>query len=48
MHARYGYVENLTWVFTAPNNTIHTAPCGPAPAAISHRTLLIFRKEGES
>jgi N6-adenosine-specific RNA methylase IME4 len=41
----YIYVENLTWVQMAPNNTIITAP---APyAQRSHLTLFIFRKAGE-
>ena len=40
----YGYVENLTWVQMAPNNTVLTAP---APyAQRSHLTLLIFRRTG--
>jgi hypothetical protein len=40
----YAYVENLTWVLMAPNNSIlrlaHAYTCK------SHLTLLIFRKEG--
>lgn len=42
----YIYVENLTWVQMAPNNTIITAA---APyAQRSHLTLFIFRKNGIS
>lgn len=40
----YIYVENLTWVQMAPNNTIITAPS--AYAQRSHLTLFIFRKNG--
>ena len=40
----YAYVENLTWVQMAPNNTVLTAP---APyAQRSHLTLFIFRRAG--
>jgi hypothetical protein len=43
--AGYYYVENLTWVLMAANNSIlrleHPYTCK------SHLTLLIFRKEGE-
>ena len=40
----YCYVENLTWVQLAANNTVLTLP---APyAQRSHLTLLIFRKDG--
>ncbi|KAK9840812.1 hypothetical protein WJX81_006676 [Elliptochloris bilobata] len=39
------YIENLTWVQMAANNTVLTLP---APyAQRSHLTLLIFRKDGE-
>ncbi|BDA48164.1 hypothetical protein COCOBI_11-4240 [Coccomyxa sp. Obi] len=41
----YIYVENLTWVQMAPNNTIITAPSPYAQR--SHLTLFIFRKNGE-
>ena len=42
--AGYAYVENLTWVQMAPNNTAVTAP---APyAQRSHLTLFIFRRAG--
>ncbi len=42
---RYSYVENLTWVYQAPNNAVL---CLPAPfTARSHLTLFIFRKNGE-
>ena len=44
----YGYVENLTWVMVEPGNAISRLECKPSPAACSHRTLLIFRKEGEA
>eukprot|EP00884_Botryococcus_braunii_P022634 jgi/Botrbrau1/9054/Bobra.0376s0028.1 len=41
----YSYVENLTWVYLAANNTILTVE---APyAQRSHLTLFIFRREGE-
>lgn len=40
----YIYVENLTWVQMAPNNTIITAPSPYAQC--SHLTLFIFRKNG--
>lgn len=40
----YAYVENLTWVQMAPNNTILTAPSPFAQR--SHLTLFIFRKTG--
>ena len=40
----YCYIENLTWVQLAANNTVLTLP---APyAQRSHLTLLIFRKDG--
>jgi hypothetical protein len=40
----YAYVENLTWVLMAPNNSI--LRLGHAYTCKSHLTLLIFRKEG--
>ena len=42
--AGYAYVENLTWVQMAPNNTVVTAPA--AYAQRSHLTLFIFRRAG--
>lgn len=45
--AGYAYVENLTWVMVEPNNNVARLECRPSPAACSHRTLLIFRKEGD-
>ncbi|MEW5304768.1 MAG: hypothetical protein WDW36_007356 [Sanguina aurantia] len=41
----YAYVENLTWVWVAPNNAILTLP--HRFTAKSHMTLLIFRRSGE-
>lgn len=38
------YIENLTWVQMAANNTVLTLPA--AYAQRSHLTLLIFRKDG--
>eukprot|EP00955_Chlamydomonas_euryale_P049163 354189-Chlamydomonas_euryale.AAC.1 len=39
------YVENLTWVWIHPNNTILTEPSPYARR--SHLSLLIFRKDGD-
>jgi hypothetical protein len=39
------YVENLTWVWTRPNNGAARLP--HAFTASSHLTLLIFRREGD-
>jgi hypothetical protein len=41
----FAYVENLTWVWRAPNNGVLALP-GHAPTAGGHLTLLIFRREG--
>ena len=38
------YVENLTWVHMAPNNTVVAAPS--LYARRSHLSLFIFRKSG--
>ena len=38
------YVENLTWVHMAPNNTVVAAPS--VYARRSHLSLFIFRKSG--
>ena len=40
----FAYVENLTWVYVAANNTVTTLPS--AYAQRSHTTLFLFRKEG--
>lgn len=40
------YVENLTWVQMAPNNTVVAAPS--VYARRSHLSLFIFRKSGAS
>ncbi|KAK9804306.1 hypothetical protein WJX72_006023 [[Myrmecia] bisecta] len=41
----YNYVENLTWVYMAANNTVLTL--ASSYAGRSHLTLFIFRREGE-
>ncbi|CAL5228471.1 g11612 [Coccomyxa viridis] len=41
----FSYVENLTWVHMAPNNTVVAAPS--LYARRSHLSLFIFRKSGE-
>jgi len=41
----FAYVENLTWVWKQPNNTVARLP--HAFTASSHLTLLIFRREGQ-
>jgi hypothetical protein len=43
---KYVYVENLTWVMMAPNNTAVTLDS--AYVRRSHLTLLMFRKDGAS
>lgn len=40
----FSYVENLTWVHMAPNNTVVAAPS--LYARRSHLSLFIFRKAG--
>ena len=40
----FAYVENLTWVWLAPNHTVLTLPSPCAQR--SHLTLFIFRREG--
>jgi hypothetical protein len=40
----YVYVENLTWVLMAPNNTILRLP--HTFTNKSHISILIFRREG--
>ena len=40
----FNYVENLTWVHMAPNNTVVAAPS--LYARRSHLSLFIFRKTG--
>ena len=40
----FSYVENLTWVHMAPNNTVVAAPS--LYARRSHLSLFIFRKSG--
>ncbi len=42
----FSYVENLTWVQMAPNNTVVAAPS--LYARRSHLSLFIFRKSGEA
>ena len=41
----FSYVENLTWVHMAPNNTVVAAPS--LYARRSHLSLFIFRKSGD-
>ena len=40
----FSYVENLTWVHMAPNNTVVASPS--LYARRSHLSLFIFRKAG--